>query len=138
MRFLTGAALAALVMATTTANAENDALSPVTTTARNVYLSCAQVSGRAGGPDVRASCACITGYMGGAMSDRDFEVVAVLLRVGEMTQSGAPEATIQAEIMAFFERGFTEGDVQRVAAMVDQIGARGDAVCGQFEQKGSV
>lgn len=138
MRFLTGAALGAVLLTTVTANAQTYSSTSVTATARNIYQSCASVTGRAGAGDVRASCACITGYMGGAMSDRDFEVVAILLRVGEMTDTGASEAAIQAEIMAFFERGYTEDDVQRVAAMVDQMSTRGDAVCGQFEPQGSV
>ena len=136
MRCLTGAAFAVVMATTGAANAQNYLPSSVTATAREVYQSCTRVTAGAG--DVRASCACLTGYMGGAMTDRDFEVVAILLRVGEMTESGAAEAAIQAEIMAFFERGFTEADVQRVAAMVNQISSRGDAVCGQFEQKGSV
>ncbi len=138
MRISAIAALAAAISVSTPAGAQNYALSSLPATARSVYQTCAQLTARAGGVDIRASCACITGYMGGALSERDFEVVAVLLRVGEMTDSGASEASIQAEIMAFFERGFTEQDVQRVAAMIDQITARGDAVCGQFEQQGSV
>jgi len=138
MKFPVGAAIIAAAIATGSANAQTYASSTLPATARSIYQSCTQVAGGSTGADMRASCACITGYMGGAMSDRDFEVVAVLLRVGEMTESGAPEATIQAEIMAFFERGFTESDVQRVSAMIDAVTARGDAVCGQFEPQGSV
>lgn len=138
MRNLTAAAIAAVLATTAIAHAQNNMPPSLTATARNVYQSCARVTAGAGAGDVRASCACLTGYMGGAMSDRDFEVVAILLRVGEMTESGAAESAIQAEIMAFFERGFTEADVQRVAAMVNQISSRGDAVCGQFERQGSV
>ena len=138
MHYFKGAAFAAILMSTATAGAQGYSTSSLPATARSIYQSCAQVAGGSSGADVRASCACITGYMGGAMSDRDFEVVSILLRVGEMTELGASEAAIQAEIMAFFERGFTEADVQRVSAMVDQIGARGDAGCGQFEQKPSV
>lgn len=138
MRFLAMAAVAGVLTVSTTASAQNYAYSSVSASARNIYAACARMTQTQGAADVRASCACITGYMGGAMNDRDFEVAAILLRVGEMTESGVPEATIQAEIMAFFERGFTEADVQRVAAMVDQMSTRGDAVCSQFEQQGSV
>lgn len=138
MRFLAMAAIASVLTVSATASAQNYAYSSVTASARTIYASCAQMSQKQGMADVRAACACITGYMGGAMSDRDFEVASVLLRVGEMTENGTPQATIEAEIMAFFERGFTEADVNRVAAMVDQMSTRGDAVCGQFEQQGSV
>lgn len=138
MRFLAFAAIAGALAVSSPASAQNYAYSTVAASAQNIYASCARMSQSKGMADVRAACACITGYMGGAMSDRDFEVAAFLLRVGEMAESGGPEATIQAEIMAFFERGFTESDVQRVASMVDQMSTRGDAVCGQFEQQGSV
>jgi hypothetical protein len=110
----------------------------VTASARNIYAACAQMSQRSGMGDVRAACACITGYMGGTLSDRDYEVAAILLRVGQMTENGASQDAIDSEIIAFFQRGFTETDVNRVAAAVDQMSARGDAICGQFEQRGSV
>lgn len=138
MRIIAVAAIAAAVGIISPANAQNYfSSSTVVQNARDVYAACARMS-TGGGIDVRASCACITGYMGGAMNDRDFEVAAVLLKIGEMTETGAPQASIDAVIIDFLQRGFTEADVTRVAAMVEQMGARGDAVCGQFEQKGSV
>lgn len=135
-RVVIGALMAALSLGAT-AHAQSD-LSSVAAIASGVYASCSALSEREGLSDPRAACACLTGYMGGAMSDRDFEVASVLLRVGEMEESGASEIAIEAEIMAFFERGFTEDDVTRVAAMVDAISARGDALCGQFERRDSV
>ncbi len=138
MRITIIAALAAALATTASAYAQNYQLNSVAATARQVYASCLSMSRKEGVADPAAACACVTGYMGGSMSDRDFEVASVLLRVGEMTESGASQASIEAEIMAFFERGYTEDDVNRVAAQVEQISARGDAVCGQFEQPGSV
>jgi hypothetical protein len=132
------AALAAALAAPAPATAQTFQFSSVAATAQRVYASCLSVSGRSGVADPRASCACITGYMGASMNDRDFEVAGILLRVGEMTDSGASQQAIEAEIMAFFERGFTEADIARVASTVEQISQRGDAVCGQLERAGSV
>jgi hypothetical protein len=132
-------ALAAISVALSSAAGQGYDLSSISAVARQVYTSCESISQREGvAIDIRAACACLTGYVGGTMSDRDFEVAAFLLRVGEMTETGVPQAAIEAEIMAFFERGFTEEDVQRVAAAVDAASARGDAICAQFEQSGSV
>lgn len=138
MRVKIMATIAAAMASAGAAAAQNNQFSAVAETARGVYASCRSLSAREGVADARAACACVTGYMGGMMSDRDFEVAAVLLKVGEMTESGASQAAIEAEIMAFFERGFTESDVQRVSSMVETAGARGDAVCGNLDAQGSV
>ncbi|MFZ5618179.1 MAG: hypothetical protein ACOZAA_12765 [Pseudomonadota bacterium] len=138
MRIIATAAVAAFCFFSAPAGAQNYQFSSVTASARQVYASCFTMSKRGGLTDPRASCACITGYMGASMSDRDFEVAGILLRVGEMTETGAAQAAIEAEITAFFERGFTEEDIQRVASTVEQISQRGDSICGQFEQQGSV
>jgi len=133
------AAFAAFFAASLPAGGQNYDLSSVSAAARQVFASCESLSRREGvAVDVRAACACLTGYVGGIMTDRDFEVAAFLLRVGDMTETGASPASIEAEIMAFFERGYTEDDVQRVAAAVEAASARGDAVCAQFEQADSV
>lgn len=118
--------------------AQNYQFSSVTETARQVYVSCMNVSVSNGVTDPRASCACITGYMAASMNDRDFEVVSILLRVGEMSENGSAKSEIEAEITAFFERGYGKDDIDRVAATVQQIGARGDAICSQFEKTGSI
>ncbi len=138
MRQFIFAAIAAFLAGLSPASAQNDLNSIVETSARSIYASCARMSAASGMNDVRAACACITGYMGGALNDRDYEVAATLLRVGEMAETGASQTAIEAEIMAFFERGFTEADVNRVAGLVQQMGVRGDVVCGQFEPRGSV
>lgn len=138
MRLLLFAAASAALLWSSSASAQNYALSSVTESARMVYASCENMSRRAGLADARAACACITGYMGASMTDRDFEIAGFLLRVGEMAETGAGDAAIGAEVMAFFERGFTEQDVERVAATVEQISGRGDAICGQFERSPSV
>lgn len=138
MRIIRLAAFAAALAASAPAQAQNFQFSSVTATAQRIYASCVSMSGRSGVADPRASCACITGYMGASMNDRDFEVAGILLRVGEMTETGASEQAIEAEIVAFFERGFTEADINRVAATVEQISQRGDAICSQFERAGSV
>jgi hypothetical protein len=138
MRIIALAALAAALTLSTPAVAQNYQLNSVTATARQVFASCVSMSRKEGAANPAAACACVTGYMAGAMNDRDFEVAKTLLRVGEMTENGTSQATIEAEIMAFFERGFTEADVERVAAQVEQMSSRGDAVCGQFDNPGSV
>ncbi len=138
MRIVMLAALAAALAGQTPAKAQNYQFLSVAATAQRVYASCLSMSGRSGVVDPSASCACITGYMSASMNDRDFEVAGILLRVGEMTESGASQQAIEAEIIAFFDRGFTEADITRVASTVEQISERGDAVCGQFERAGSV
>jgi hypothetical protein len=136
MRIIVAASVVAALLSPATA--QNNQLSGLAETAQGVYASCRSMSAREGFADAAAACACVTGYMGGMMSDRDFEIAAMLLKVGEMTENGASEAAIEAAIMAFFERGFTEADVQRVAAMVEAAGARGDAVCGMLDAQPSV
>lgn len=138
MRIIVIAAVAAAFWSSAPAGAENFQMNSVTATARQVYNSCMSMSQRSGAATPAAACACVTGYMGASLDDRDFEVASVLLRVGQMTENGASQASIETEIMAFFERGYTEDDVNRVAASVQQISQRGDAVCSQFEQAGSV
>lgn len=138
MRTFLLAALVAALAASGPAGAQNYQFSSVRETAQRVYASCLSMSGRSGVADPRVSCACITGYMGASMDDRDFEVAGILLRVGEMTETGASQQAIEAEIVAFFQRGYTEADIDRVAATVERIGTRGDTVCSQFEQNGSV
>lgn len=128
-------AAAAVGLMSTPAFAQNFMPYQVTAIAREVYIACNEVGRREGSLDPRAACACVTGYMAGAMSDRDFEVASVLLKVGEMTERGAAQSEIEAEILDFFQRGYTQDDVNRVAAQVRQIGARGDAVCSQFERE---
>ena len=135
MRTIVGAAAAvALFITAAPAAAQNDQSGSITATAREVYNSCLSISRKQGGGNGSEGCACVTGYMGGMMSDRDFEVASVLLRVGEMSEEGAAQSDIDAEVRAFIQRGFTEEDVRRVAAMVQAAGARGDAVCAQFGQ----
>ena len=138
MRFVVFVAAAVVVAASTPAGAQNYFASPVTKNARDLYAACASMESRAGISDIRASCACITGYMAGSFNDRDFEIVAVLLRIGEMAETGAPQDAIDAEVIAFLQKGYTEQEIQRVSGVIEQIAARGDAVCGQFEKNGSV
>jgi len=138
MRIIAALAAGAALLASPPAGAQNYAFSSIASSARQVYASCVSISRQQGIADPRMACACVTGYMGGALSDRDYEVAAVLLRVGEMTENGASQQAIEAEIIAFFERGFTEADVQRVSSAFDQISARGDTVCKQFESNAAV
>ena len=138
MRIAFFAAACAALSLTAPASAQNYQFNSVTSVARDVYSTCVEVSRKNGSLDAAEACACVTGYMAGAMSDRDYEVASVLLKIGDMAESGASQSEIQAEIIAFFERGFTEADVNRVAATIQAIGSRGDAVCAQFEHRGDV
>lgn len=132
MRILTttAAAAAAIIAAFGSgASAQTADYSNVAQSAGAVFDFCENTSD---GQDLTAACACFTGYMGGALGDRDYETMAFLLRIGEMTESGAPQADIEKEIFAYFNRGFTQADVERVAGMIEGMVDRGDAVCGQF------
>lgn len=137
MRKIAAATAIAVFIAAAPANAQYFGGSTVVESAREIYQSCSRISADSGMADVRAACACITGYMGGAMNDRDYEVAAILLRIGEMSEAGASDSEIEQEVIALLQRGYSEADVQRVAALVDQIGARGDTVCGQFQGRAS-
>lgn len=137
MRFIALIAIAALSF-TSLAKAETLQLGAVATSARQIYASCLAVSQREGAANPAAACACITGYMGASMNDRDFEVASTLLRVGEMSENGASQAAIEAEVLAFINRGFTQADIDRVSAAIQEMSERGDAVCGQFDAPGSV
>lgn len=138
MRKMAAATVIAVLIAATPSNAQYSGGSTVVESAREIYQSCSRISAGSGMADIRAACACITGYMGGALNDRDYEVAAILLRIGEMSEAGAPDSAIEQEVIGLLQRGYSQADVQRVAALVEQIGARGDAVCGQFQGRASV
>ncbi len=138
MRIIAVAAVAAIAcLCSAPAGAQNYQFSSVTTAARDVYSACVSLSRREGLSEPRAACACFTGFMGGTMSDRDFEIASGLIKVGELTENGAPQTAIDQEVAAFLGRGFSEADINRVVSMIDEAGARGDAICGQFEREGS-
>lgn len=138
MRIHCIAATVAALFIGTPASAQYFDSGGVNEAAQRIYRSCVNISETSGMTDIRAACACITGYLGGTFNDRDFEAAAILLRVGELVETGAPQSAIDAEVVSLFQRGYAEQDVQRIAAMIEQASPRGDAVCAQFQQRGSV
>ena len=94
-----------------------------------LYNTCMATDGSEG---AEAACACVTGYMAGAMTDREFDIVARLGRIGTLIEEGQPENVVQAEIAAFFQAGYTQGEADAVSAKMSAMTARGDAVCAPF------
>src|SRR5690606_28186328 len=138
MRIVVLAAAVAAAFAAAPVFAQNYAVGSVAATAQEIYTSCLEVGRDSGAADPSDACACLAGYLAGALSDRDYEVAGVLLKVGQLMNAGASQSQIEAEIVAFLQRGFTEDDVRRVGGAVEAIAARGQSVCGQFEKNSSV
>ena len=102
-----------------------------------IYESCKAVSSGQIAGDLRTSCACLVGYYGGILSDRDLALADILLRAGVMVERGASQDEITAEIGPDIQAGaYSEADINRVAAVVEQAGPRIDQVCAGFQQPG--
>jgi hypothetical protein len=97
--------------------------------AQDMYLSCVQAASQQGLANPDGSCACAAGYLGGALSDRDFDIASRLTRMGAMVASGASQAEIEAEVAAFQAAGYTEADASRVTQIAQAHTARGNAIC---------
>jgi len=94
-----------------------------------VYNSCLAVGGAEANS---AICACVAGYLGGAMNDREYEIMGRLSKIGTLSAEGASEAEIQAEIQAFFAAGFTPAEADAVSAKMNSMTARGDMICAPY------
>lgn len=135
MRILTAAAAALLGLAIIGAPASAQYhSSSLATSATEMYRACHAFAKRQ--PTIATpeqACACMAGYMGGALSDRDYDIASRLARVGLMIENGAPQEQVNAEVAAFYAAGYTTQDSERVSALMGQIADRGDAVCGPFQ-----
>ncbi len=95
----------------------------------DLYSTCLS----AGGAEANSAiCACIAGYFGGAMSDREYDIVARLGKIGTLIESGAAQPVINAELVAFFAAGYTQGDADAVSAKMEAVTARGDVICAPY------
>ncbi|GJL93245.1 hypothetical protein [Hyphococcus sp.] len=84
-----------------------------------------------------AGCACTAGFVGGAMSEREFDIAARLGRIGQLNMSGATQEAINAEVLAFLNAGYTQADADAVNAKMQSIAAKGDAICAPYEKQPS-
>lgn len=84
-----------------------------------------------------AGCACTAGFIGGVLTEREYDIAARLGRLGMLTQSGASESEIQAERDAFYAAGYTDADVENVLSKLQYHTARGDAICSPYENRNS-
>ena len=110
----------------------------ITRAGLQIYRSCTSLGAGQIAGDLKTSCACLVGYYGGIMSDRDLALADILLRAGVLAQRGATQEQIVAEIGADLENGgYTDVDINRVAAAVEQSAARIDLVCAGFQQPGA-
>lgn len=81
-----------------------------------------------------AGCACTAGFVGGAMTEREYDIAARLGRIGRLNMSGATQDAINAEVMAFISAGYTEADADAVNSKMQSIAAKGDAICAPYEK----
>ncbi|MEO1136155.1 MAG: hypothetical protein AAFW68_06035, partial [Pseudomonadota bacterium] len=79
-----------------------------------------------------SACACLAGYLGGSMSNRDFDIIGRLGKIGVMIENGASEAAVEAEVSAFFSSGYTQVDADNASATMNAVAAKGDIICAPF------
>ena len=94
-----------------------------------LYATCLYANGEQSSD---AGCACTTGYIGGVMSDREFDIAARVGRIGRLNEQNAPQSQIDAEVNAYFAAGYTEAEAVAMAAKLEALAARGDAICSPY------
>jgi len=138
MRFVMLSAVILTSLIATPSFAQNYQYSAVTSAAREIYDSCTEVSDDSGISDPRAACACVAGYLAGVLSDRDYEAMGLIIKIGAMDATGAPQSEIDAQLEEYFARGFQPADVDRLLNTFEAVKTRGGAVCDQFSANPSV
>ena len=135
------AMLSAVILATLIAPpafAQNYQYGAVTSAAREIFDSCTDVSGESGFSDPSGACACVTGYLAGVLSDRDYEAMGLIMKIGALGSRNAPQSEIDVVLEEYFSRGFQSADVERLLNMFEDVKTRGGAVCDQFSASSSV
>ncbi len=97
-----------------------------------LYNTCLTAAGAAA---TSAGCACTAGFLGGALSEREYDIAARLGTIGTLIEGGASDAEVTAEVAAFFAAGYTEADADIVTAKLDVHTARGNAICSPYENR---
>jgi hypothetical protein len=82
-----------------------------------------------------AGCACSAGFIGGAMTEREYDIAARLGKIGRMNMSGATQEAVNAEVLAFLSAGYSQADADAVSTKMQSIAAKGDAICAPYEKQ---
>jgi len=98
-----------------------------------IYETCAFAS-----DTTSEACACVAGYYGGLMTDRQFDIAARLARIGMIAEGGGSEAAVNTEVQAYLAAGYTVDEGSAVEALLIGDGLRGEVICGAFEGNASV
>lgn len=116
------------------------AILPVTSFAQNyqqlrqasidIYNTCLTAEGDSAS---YAGCACLAGFIGGVLTEREYDIAARLVRIGSLVENGASEAMIAEEVNAFARAGYTADDADAVTMKLEQETARGNAICSPYE-----
>lgn len=100
----------------------------------SLYNVCLYSAGELG---TDAACACTAGFIGGVLTEREFDIAARLGRIAVLSETGASDAEIQAEVNNYFAAGYTEADADYVNAKISAAANRGDAICAPYSSIGS-
>ena len=88
--------------------------------------------------DASTGCACLSGYFGGAMTNRQFEVAGRLSEIGAAAERGAT-SEVNDLVAAFYAAGYTVEEADEVGAMMSEAFLnRAAAVCSPFDSSNSV
>jgi hypothetical protein len=128
------AAMVALSMSAVLSTAQAQSVADMIDSSFAVYAGCLQSIEDESLSTPDRACACLTGYLGGKMSDREYVVLGYVMRVAVMQENGASELQINAVVQELIADGYTLQEVQSVASLIDQYSARGDAICAPFQQ----
>jgi len=86
--------------------------------------------------DSRQVCACIVGYMGASLTDRDYVLFGMLSQVAYLQGSGASQAELQLMSTKIYASGYTDQDILAMINWMQNSGAaaRSVEVCAMFQQ----
>lgn len=111
--------------------------SPVSRASEAVFDACeASVDEVDTAFESRQVCACIVGYMGASLSDRDYVLFGMLSQVAYLQSTGASQAELQLMSTNIYAAGYTDEDILAMVIWMQNSGAaeRSDEVCAMFQQ----
>lgn len=85
--------------------------------------------------DATEACACFTGFLGGKLTQRQFDILGYIMDAAVAESSGASDAEIQSIVMEMKSKGYSLEELQEVLSVLDQVTKYGDAVCAPFQEE---
>lgn len=109
---------------------------PLTKSSEAVYAACnASAAQNTPGFDATQACACVVGYMGASLADRDFVLFGMLSQLGLADANGASMAEKQLMVTNIYAAGFTDQDILAMVEWMESgISYRSDEICAIFQQ----